>query len=88
MAQGETDHAMKSFKKVLYLDQSFVLAHFALGNLTRQQRRFKESKRHYENALSLLGSCKPRESLPEAEGMTAARLMEIIRSTIDTQQVQ
>jgi chemotaxis protein methyltransferase CheR len=88
MAQGETDHAMKSFKKVLYLDQSFILAHFALGNLTRQQRRFRESKKHYENALSLLASCKPGESLPEAEGMTAARLMEIIRSTIDTEQVQ
>lgn len=86
MAQGNADHAMKSFKKVLYLDQSFVLAHFALGNLTRQQQRFKESKRHYKNALSLLGRCAPAESLPEAEGMTAARLNEIIRSTIDTEQ--
>ncbi|HAL56791.1 MAG TPA: chemotaxis protein CheR [Bacteroidetes bacterium] len=86
MALGETDRAMKSFKRVLYLDQNFILAHFALGNLTRRQRRFKESKRHYKNALSLLGSCRPEESPPEAEGMTAARLKEFIRSTINTEQ--
>ncbi len=88
LAQGDADHAMNSFRKVLYLDQSYVLAHFALGNLTRQQRRFKESRRHYENALSLLGNCAPGEFLPEAEGMTAARLREIIRSTIDAEQGQ
>jgi chemotaxis protein methyltransferase CheR len=58
-----------------------VLAHFALGNFAQQQGKFRESAKHFENALSLLSRYREEEVLPESEGMTAGRLMEIIRST-------
>jgi chemotaxis protein methyltransferase CheR len=79
--QGGMDEARKSLKRALYLDQNHVLAHVALGNVTRQQGKLRESKKHFENALSLLGAYRQEEILPESEGMTAGRLMEIISST-------
>jgi chemotaxis protein methyltransferase CheR len=73
--------ALRSFKRALYLDPNFVLVHVALGNLTQQQGRFKESKKHFANALSLLGAYRHEDILPESDGMTAGRLREIIQST-------
>lgn len=79
--QGLVAEAVLSLKRALYLDPNFVLAHFALGNLTRQQGKLKESEKHYANALALLDAHRSEEVLLESEGMTAGRLMEIIRST-------
>lgn len=79
--QGAIDEAIKSLKRALYLDQNYVLAHVALGNVTKQHGKPIESKKHFENALSLLSAYPQEETLPDSEGMTAGRLMEIISST-------
>ncbi|MEW6614371.1 MAG: CheR family methyltransferase [Thermodesulfobacteriota bacterium] len=76
--QNQVDEAAVSLKQALYLEQDFALAHFALGNLTLQQRKLQEARKHFENALSLLDSYQQEDVLPESEGMTAGRLMEII----------
>lgn len=75
---GRNDEAVMSLKRALYLDQDFVLAHFALGNISRKQGRFKESAKHFENTLSLLSGYQPETIVPESDGMTAGRLMETI----------
>lgn len=76
--QGQVEEATVSFKRALYLDQNYVLAHFALGNLARQQGKFKESDKHFENALLLLRGYGQEDILPESDGITAGRLLEII----------
>ncbi len=76
--QNQLDEAAVSLKQALYVEQDFALAHFALGNLTLQQRKLQEARKHFENALSLLDTCQQEDILPESEGMTAGRLMEII----------
>jgi len=80
LEQGEIAEAAAALKRALYIDHDFVVAHFALGNLNRQAGRQKESKRDFANALHLLERRDPHEVLPEAEGMTAGRLAEIIRA--------
>jgi chemotaxis protein methyltransferase CheR len=79
--EGTIAQATASLKQALYLDQAFVLAHFALGTLTLRQGKQKEAGRHFDNALSLLGACQGGEIVPGSDGMTAARLSEIIAST-------
>jgi len=79
--RGLLEGAVSSLKRALYLDENFALAHFALGNLALQQGKRTESEKHLANALSLLGACGAEETLPESEGMTAGRLMEIIAAT-------
>ena len=78
--QVQGDFAVQSLMRALYLDPSFVLAHFALGNLRLSQGRRREAERHFENALELLHAHAQDEILPEAEGLTAGRLSEIIAS--------
>jgi chemotaxis protein methyltransferase CheR len=74
------NEAVASLKQALYVDQNFVLAWFTLGNLLRLQGKAKESARHYENALNILNKKSKDETLPESEGLTAGRLIEIIQS--------
>ena len=78
--QGQVGRAVASLKRALYLDHDFALAHFALGNLTRQQGKSKESEKHFLNAQLLLRALNQEDTLPESEGITAGRLAEIIRS--------
>ncbi len=78
--QGQVDHAINLLRQALYLDPAFVLAHFALANLSLLQRRLGEFGKHRRNALSLLRSHPPDAVLPEAEGITAGKLVEITAS--------
>jgi chemotaxis protein methyltransferase CheR len=78
--QGEVAAAANVLKKVLFIDQDYLLAYFALGNLSRQAGDALESERNFSNALQLLERRDPHEVLPEAEGMTAGHLAQIIRS--------
>lgn len=76
--QGAVAAAARSLQRALYLDPHFVLAHFALGNLARSQAKPVEAAKHFQNAQHLLRGLRPDELLPEAEGLTAGRLAEII----------
>ena len=76
--QARHEEAVNSLRQALYLDPNFVLAHFMLGNLARQQRKFKETERHFANALAILRAFPQEDALPESDGMTAGRLAEII----------
>lgn len=78
--QGDAEGAERSLKHALFLDHDYLLAYFALGNLCRQRGDRKESQRNYANALRLLERRHPHEAIPEAEGMTAGRLAELIRA--------
>lgn len=75
---GQNDDAAQSLRRALYLDPDFVLAYFALGNLCLTQGQRREAERHFANALALLRTHPDDEPLPESDGLTAGRLMEII----------
>jgi chemotaxis protein methyltransferase CheR len=75
---GDLSEAGLALKRALYLEPDFVLAHFGLGNLSRIQGKISESDRHFGNALALTQARQPDEILPEADGLTAGRLAEII----------
>ena len=82
--QGQHDIAIQSLMRVLYLDPDFVLAHFALGNLHQSQGRYRQAQRHFENTLLLLRRHPPDETLPEADGLTAERLAEIVTALLES----
>lgn len=78
----QPEEARQALKRTLYLDQDFVMAHFMLGNLYRSQSRFTEADKHFATTLSLLKGYSFDDILPESEGMTSGRLLEIIQSFI------
>jgi chemotaxis protein methyltransferase CheR len=80
---GEREAARRSLDRAVYLQPDFALAHFALGNLARADSRNSAANKHFANALHMLRACPPDELLPESEGMTAGRLMEVIVTLLD-----
>lgn len=80
--QGQSEAAVQSLMRALYLDSGFVLAQFALGNIQLSQGRRREGERHFANALAMLRNHSADEMLPESEGLTAGRLVEIITSVL------
>ncbi len=85
--EGSLPEAKVALKEAIYLDQKFVLAHFAIGNMARQEGRSKESTMHFKHALSLLTRMPAKDIVPESEGVTAGRLGEIIHCMIDERTV-
>lgn len=78
----QVEDAILSLKKVIYLDHNNLLAHFTLGNLVWQNGMIKQSQKHFRNALELAAAYHPEKVLPEADGMTAGRIKEIIQSML------
>jgi chemotaxis protein methyltransferase CheR len=78
--RGEVNEAMKALRRALYLEPDFVLAHFALGSLSRRQGKQSEADKHFANMLWLLSSYQQEDVLPESDGLTAGKLMEMMRS--------
>ncbi len=77
---GESQKAIRSLRRALYLDPDFVLAHFALGNLCRFHGQPEEAERHFDIALGLLSLRADDEPLPESNGLNAGRLRDIVTS--------
>ncbi len=77
---GFFKESMSMLRYVLFLDKSFIPAHFSLGNLARLEGRNDESQKHLEICLSLLRDMNPERILPEAGGITAGKLMKLVRS--------
>jgi chemotaxis protein methyltransferase CheR len=83
---GNVTEAVRAFHRSVTIAPDFVLAHFAMGNAIRQ-RKGKDARRHYENALRLLEPCAPEEIVPHSEGLTAGRLRDTITSLIEVETV-
>ena len=77
---GRASEAATSLKRAIYIDEDFLLAHFTLGHLMHLQEKYKEAEKCFANACSLLESYEDEEIPPESEGISAGRLMEVIRT--------
>ncbi len=78
--RGDRNEARHSLQRAIYLWPGFVLAHFALGNLAREADRSREANKHFTNALHWLDRNPPNDIVPESDGLTVARLREMIHS--------
>lgn len=80
MEMGRRREAMATLKKATYIDADFALAWFAMGNLALGSGNRVEAELDFKTALLLLRKHRHDDILPESEGMTAGRLMELIES--------
>jgi chemotaxis protein methyltransferase CheR len=54
LRQEDLQRAIDEFKRTIYIDGDFVLAHFNLANIYRVQGDFDDACREYENTLRAL----------------------------------
>ena len=77
---GNNKDAIASLNKAIYLDSKFVMAHFLLGNLVMKTGGNGSGIKHFKNALNILSKHNPKDLLPESDGLTAGKLLEIINA--------
>ncbi|MBF0524947.1 MAG: chemotaxis protein CheR [Deltaproteobacteria bacterium] len=80
--QGLPDESIKALKQATYLDPGFVLAHVAMGHITRGLGKLNDSLRHFQTALALLKSMNDEDVLPYSDGLTVGHLVNLVRSMI------
>lgn len=78
MEKDIIEEAVALLKRALYFDPHFALAHFVLANLLMRGGKRKMSKKYLDNAFDIVATRNFDEVVPESEGITAGRLMEII----------
>jgi chemotaxis protein methyltransferase CheR len=78
--QNRPSEAVQALSRALYLDPAFVLAHYTLGTIALREQGRQAAARHFQNASAVLIRLPKHELLPESEGMTAGRLLDIIGS--------
>jgi chemotaxis protein methyltransferase CheR len=80
---GDHAAARQSLRRALYLEPRFVLAHVALAHLDLAGSHRESAARHLRNAAELLAAHPAEEVLEESDGLTVARLTEIVTSLLD-----
>jgi chemotaxis protein methyltransferase CheR len=80
---GEFEEALKSLKQTIFLEPNSILAYVALGNLSYLTGKETESSKYFSNAMELLANYQPNDLIPDSEGMTAGRLHEIVKDTLE-----
>jgi chemotaxis protein methyltransferase CheR len=75
---GRAKDAAVALNRAIYIDQDFAIAHFSLGHLLQHEGKSKEAGKHLHKARLLLQAYAREEVLPEAEGLSAGRLIELI----------
>jgi chemotaxis protein methyltransferase CheR len=80
---GRAGDAAATLKRAIYIDQDFAIAHFSLGHLLQHEGKLREAGKHLHKARLLLQSYAHEEVLPEAEGLSAGRLIELIDTMQD-----
>lgn len=77
-AKGDLPRALESLGRALYLEHDFAMAHVAAGMVARKLGRRSAAVRHLRAALSLTSRLGPGEIPPEADGMSARGLAELV----------
>jgi chemotaxis protein methyltransferase CheR len=77
---GQLEPAVAALRRCVYADPSFVLGHFALANLFSVLGQPERARVHRANVARLLQDRKPEDLIPEGDGLTAGRLLELLSS--------
>jgi chemotaxis protein methyltransferase CheR len=76
--RGRLDEAIGAMKKVVYIDRHYVLGHFGLADLYRDNGQLPQALKSLDNARRLLDGCAEDEFIPGSGGITAGSLQEAI----------
>ena len=79
---GRLDEAAASLERSLYLDPSLPMAHFSLGLMARRKGNESAAQRHFTRLLTVLDHIDGDEPVPLSEGLSAARLRELVESLL------
>ena len=81
-AAGDRAGAERGYRRALYLDGGFAMAHYLLGRLWLAQGRDADGRRSLANAARVAAALPDDAALAEGEGMTAGALVKAVRHAL------
>ncbi len=78
--QGLREKATESLRKTLFLNREHVLAHYVLGTLYRGSGNDEMARKAWENATRILNRRRPDEVVPDSDGVTTGRLLQVVEA--------
>ena len=82
LRQGDTVAAASEFKRTLYIDSNFVLAHLNLANIHRQQGHSEDACREYQNTIRALHRAPEGDWTAFLGGFTSDLLVQICERSL------
>jgi chemotaxis protein methyltransferase CheR len=79
---GLLEMAVDTLKKTLYLEPTLALAHYNLANIYRLQGNTELARRSYQNVQRLLKDRPSDELIPQGDGLTARRLLQLVKMAL------
>jgi len=77
-----SEEAISSLKKAVYLEPDFIMGHFALGNIFINQGKEKNAIRHFNNVIDLVKNKMDDEILSESDGLPVKYIREIVLANL------
>ncbi len=79
----QTAEAEKAFRRCIYLDKGFAMAHYHLGLLLLADGRIGAGRRALTNAAQIAAARPDDQALKEADGLTARDLRNLVRIQLE-----
>ncbi len=76
--QGKTDDALEAMRRSTYADREFVLGQYALAQLFARMGQNARARKALENVARWLEPHPREELIPEGDGLTVGRLLELV----------
>ncbi|MEI7811812.1 MAG: CheR family methyltransferase [Ignavibacteria bacterium] len=80
--ENKTEQAIEAIGRAVFLNQDYIAAHFALGNIYRRNKNCADSRRHFKIILEVLEGFVETEIVADTDGMTAGRMKSIVLSSL------
>jgi len=74
---GRRRETQEALRRAIYLDRSFIIAHYYLGLIQQRLRQPKDALRCFRNVLNLLSGLDAEQSIPAADEFTAGELRQL-----------
>ena len=78
----DDDKAIDCLKRTIYLDKNFIAGHFSLGCLYQKQKRQVMASKAFKNVVRLMINRPKDEIVPETNGVTYGKLLEVAESNL------
>ena len=80
---GRRCETQESLRRAIYLDRSFIVAHYYLGLIQQRLADSKQALRCFRYALNLLSGMKEDQPIPAAIEYSVAELRQLTQMHID-----
>ena len=79
---GNLEEAEKTLKKLIFLNHSFPLAHYLLGNIQEVKQSLSKAKIYYNNALRLLINYSEEKFIEETDGISKQEFIKFLKEKL------